>query len=397
MVGHESAHFYLLPALVGFNFAFQTVLTILFFKTEPQQATLATLALNLLCLCLALFSTFGEAPSLPASCLRTPVIWWTGAFLGLALLSVFWSAAALLSAAGYWVIWASGVGAVWLLLRRPEPIQQANSLMMGVVWGASIVALVAWIIPPTADLRLGDEDLLHPNVIGRLFAIATLLAIYLAHHNRIWRWPVLWLSVTLLRSLSKTSILAFVAAVLFYLIYDSTLTRAAKIRIGLIASTVLLALGGVLETYLESYAESSSVETLTGRTLIWAASADFILDKPWLGYGLYSYRTVVPRFGRFEAWEAHNELLQQIFSFGLPGLVVVIALYWTFFRQIRRSPRSPVKTLAATLLVFTLVRGLTDAEIYDLSCPLWLIAMLSILLCSTCNQPENLPSTSPSS
>ena len=38
--------------------------------------------------------------------------------------------------------------------------------------------------------------------------------------------------------------------------------------------------------------------------------------------------------------------------------------------------------LAATLLIFAILHGLTDTLPFDLSYPLWLMAMLSILLAS---------------
>ena len=378
-----SSHFYLLPGLIGFGLTSQTALTILFFKSDPQQATLAILVFSLVSLALAILSSVGGCLSIPSSCFKTPLILWCAAFVGLALLSIVWSQGPLLAAAGYWATWAANIATVLVVLTREEPLQQANSLIKGAVWGALLVATVAWSLPSGADLRLGDEDFLHPNVIGRLFAYTILLAMYLARENKLWRWLALALAITLLRTLSKTSILAFVAAILFYLIYDSVLSRAAKIRIGLLSTVVLLSFWGFLEAYLETYTQSNSLETLTGRTLIWTQSANFALEKPWLGYGFYSYRSVVPPFGTFAAWHAHNELLQQFFSFGIPGAVVVIGLYWAFFRQIRQSAASHLKTLASALLVFALARGLTDTEPYDLSLPLWLMAMLSILLCST--------------
>jgi O-antigen ligase len=118
---------------------------------------------------------------------------------------------------------------------------------------------------------------------------------------------------------------------------------------------------------------------LTGRTVIWAVSLEYAIKKPFLGNGFYSYRFVVPPIGKFEAQQAHDELLQQFFSFGAIGVLLTIALYWIFFRQIHRTVPSHLKTLAYTLLLFAVIRGLTDAQNLDLTFPLWLITMLSIL------------------
>ena len=251
--------------------------------------------------------------------------------------------------------------------------------MKGFVSGSCLVAIVAWSLPATQDLRLGEEDFLHPNALGFLFSIATLLAAHLARRSTPSVWPALFLGATLLRTLSKSAIIAFVAAFGFALIKDSTLSRKAKIWIGVAAGVILTSLWGLLEAYLTTYTETTGVETLTGRTLIWAVSLEYAIKKPFLGNGFYSYRFVVPPIGKFEAQQAHDELLQQFFSFGAVGVIFTIALYWIFFRQIRRAAPGHLKTLAATLLIFALIRGLTDAQNFDLTFPLWLMAMLSIL------------------
>ncbi len=257
------------------------------------------------------------------------------------------------------------------------------------------MAVVAWLLPLNTDMRLGNEDFLHPNALGFLFSIATFLAIHLTRESTIWRVPALFLATTLLRTISKSAIIAFIVAFCFYLIWDSTLSRAVKARIAVAAGVILASLWGILEAYLSTYTEGTGPETLTGRTLIWAVSFEYALEKPLFGNGFYAYRFVVPPFGKFEGQEAHNELLQQFFAYGAVGVIITIALYWMFFRQIRRAPRSNLKNLAASLLVFALIRGLTDTQTFDLSFPLWLMAMLSILLAVPATQPELAPTLAP--
>jgi exopolysaccharide production protein ExoQ len=372
--------FLLLPGLIGFVFAFRVCLTVLWFQEEPQQGSILSVALSLTLLIAAAFSTIGSTPSIPAVCFRTTALRSIAAFLGIALLSLLWTPAPLSAAAGYWIAWAADVATIWFILRDGPPENTAAAIMKGFVWGSCLVAFVAWYLPATTDLRLGDEDFLHPNALGFLFSIATLLAFYLAHKNAVWTWSALFLGATLVRTLSKSSIIAFVAAFGLALIRDSTLSRKVKIWIGIAAGLILASLWGILETYLLNYSEGLGPETLTGRTLIWASSLEYAIKKPLLGNGFYSYRFVVPRFGTFEAQQAHDDLLQQFFSFGAVGALLTIAIYWLFFRQIRRSPPSNLKTLSATLLLFALIRGLTDTQIFDLSFPLWLMTMLSILL-----------------
>jgi O-antigen ligase len=386
--------FLLLPALIGFVFAFRVCLTVLWFQDEPENASILSVALSLTLLIAAALSTIGSKPSIPRSCFRNPILRCIAAFLGLALLSLLWTPAPLSSAAGYWCAWVADIAAIWFILRDGPPENSATFLLKGFVCGACVVAIVAWSLPATQDLRLGDEDFLHPNALGFLFSIATLLAAHLARKKTLWIAPGLFLGATLIRTLSKSAIIAFVAAFGFALIRDSTLSRKVKTWIGIAAGLIVASLWGLLEAYLITYSQGIGPETLTGRTLIWAVSLEYAVKKPVLGNGFYSYRFIVPPFGTFEAQQAHNELLQQFFSFGAVGALLTIALYWLFFRQIRRAPSSHLKTFAATLLLFALIRGLTDTQNFDLSFPLWLMAMLSILLAAqTSSQPRPVIAT----
>jgi hypothetical protein len=389
----DRSSFLLLPALIGFIFAFRVCLTVLWFQDEPENASILSVALSLTLLIAAALSTIGSTPSIPKSCFRTPTLRTIAAFLGLALLSLLWTPAPLSAAAGYWCAWAADVAAIWFIFRDGPVENSATFLMKGFVCGACLVAIVAWSLPAAQDLRLGDEDFLHPNAIGFLFCIATLLASHLARKSNLWIAPALLLGATLIRTLSKSSIIAFVIAFGFALIRDSTLSRKAKIWIGVAAGIIVTSLWGLLEAYLIIYSQGLGPETLTGRTLIWAVSLEYAVKKPILGNGFYSYRFVVPPFGTFEAQQAHDELLQQFFSFGAVGVLLTITLYWLFFRQIRRAQTSHLKTLATTLLLFALIRGLTDTQTFDLSFPLWLMAMLSILLAAQISKP--LPTTAP--
>jgi exopolysaccharide production protein ExoQ len=382
----DSSTFLLLPSLIGFIFAFRVCLTVLWFQDEPQNASILSVALSLTLLFAAALSTIGSTPSIAASNFRTPTLRCIAAFLGLAALSLLWTPAPLSAAAGYLAAWAADIATIWFILRDGPPEDTAAAIMKGFVTGSCLVAIIAWSLPATQDLRLGDEDFLHPNAIGFLFSIATLLAAHLARKLTLWIWPAFFLAATLIRTLSKSSIVAFTAAFGFALIRDSTLSRKVKVWIGISAALILASLWGLLEAYLVTYSEGSGPETLTGRTIIWALSLEYAVKKPILGNGFYAYRFIVPPIGKFEAQQAHNELLQQFFSFGAVGLLLTIALYWLFFRQIRRTTPSHLKTLAATLLLFALIRGLTDTQNFDLSYPLWLMALLSIVLAAQSSQ-----------
>lgn len=382
--------FLLLPGLIGFLFAFRACLPVLLFQDDPQQGSIISVALSVSLLTVAALTTIGSKPSIPASSFRTPTLRWIAVFLGFNLVSLLWTTAPLDAAASYWAAWVADVATVWFILRDGIAEDQANAVMKGFIWGACLVAIVAWSLPAMPDLRLGDEVLFHPNFIAMICVFGTLMALHLAHQETNWRWPAFWLTLTLIRTISKTSIVAFLIAMTFYLFKEAAITRATKVKIAIAGAVILASLSGLLAKYLDTYTEGADPSTLTGRTIIWATSWDLSIEKPLVGHGFYAYRFVVPPFGTFEAGHAHNELLQQFFALGAVGVLLMIGLYWTIFRQIRRAPRSSLKTLAATTLIFAIVHGITDTLPFDLSFLLWLMAMLSILLASTSPRPSAL-------
>jgi O-antigen ligase len=372
-------HGLLFSSTVGFIYAFRVCLTFLWFQDSPSQGTVASVALSIGLLATALPYTLAFDP---LAAHRTPMprtLRYIFAYLALALVSLSWTSTHSIPVAlGYWAALCADVLTVVLLLRGRDVETETTQLMKGFVVGSAVVAAIAWCAPAMGDLRLGNEDFLHPNAIGFEFAIATLFALYLSREGKMWRWLGAALGITLLRTLSKASILAFLAAAGFYLLRDSSLRRRTKFLLGIGAAAVAGTFLSLIDAYLEQYSQGAQLETLTGRTVIWAQSLDIALEKPLLGHGFYSYRWIVPPFGVFEAWQAHDELLQQFFSYGLVGILLTVALYWSFFRQLRRRPAHRLRTLALSLLIVAVVRGLVDTDIFGLSFPLWLMAALTI-------------------
>jgi len=305
---------------------------------------------------------------------------WIFAFLALSLVSLFWSysrspAVTLL----YWVSMAAEVFTVLLLL-GVDPQKDIEAVMGGFIWGACLVALVAWLLPPLPDLRLGNEDFLDPNGLGLQFAIASLCAQFLSSRAWHWKWLSMALAITLLRTISKTSIVAYMIAETFYLIHDSQMTRRATL--GIIAVALLVAgfFSALFESYFDIYTTTGNqAETLTGRVWIWATTLSMAVERPFFGYGIYSFRSIIPPFGEFEPWHAHNELLQQFFEYGLAGIIILAGIYWSFYRATRSAASNSLRTFSFALLFFALLHGFTDTVAFDFSFPLWLLAGLSFV------------------
>lgn len=372
-----------LVQVAGIFFGFRVCITVLLFRNAPALGTAIALAASLVllassaCRWMALTPIHRDRFQMPSP------VKWVAAYLALTLISLSWSSTPSTAIAlAYWSGMAADVLTVVLLLLSPEN-DGPNALLRGFIFGAIFVAALAWCLPTMQDLRLGDEDLLHPNAIGFEFAIAVLCSVYLAAQAAWAKWAGMFLAITLLRTISKASIIAFLAAAGYWFIKDTDISSRAKAKIGLALGVVLSLSWGLLEAYAEIYSQGAQAETLTGRTLIWATSFDIAMEKPWLGHGFYSYRWLVPPLHDFQPWQAHNELLQQFFCYGVLGLFVTIALYWALLRQLYGSPRVRLTRLITALLIFALIRGLVDTERFDLSFPLWLATALSILLTKT--------------
>ena len=314
--------------------------------------------------------------------LRLPSVRWVAIFLTFTACSLVWTAAASLPAAiVFWSAMAADAGMVALLLRVGPAKEVAISLIKGYVWGACAVAVIAWLLPAQSDLRLGDEELLGANQIGYLCAFAAFFAQYLMREKQgKWGAAAVLLAVTLLRSLSKTSIVAFLVAESFLLARDSSMTRKTKVMLVLGSIATGIAFSSLLTSYFDIYTTGTSPETLTGRLGIWAVFFEEAIQQPWIGHGFHSAWNVIPPFGDFEARHAHNELLQQFYAYGAAGICMLAGLYGSFYRLIRTLPVGAFRAFLSAFLIFILVRGLTDTEPCDLSLPKWAIVMFSLLI-----------------
>jgi hypothetical protein len=378
----------LLPASVGFFFAFRllsVVLAVRAFGQEPSVGVGASLALNYLLLAIVVFHSMGPAPRTFRSVLQVAGAGWVLLFLGFTGASLFWSSTASLpAAAGFWLAMTADTAMIVILLRTGTVEAVVNAVMKGYVWGACAIAVVAWLLPAQSDLRLGDEELLGPNQIGYLCAFAFFFAQCLMRRDcGNWSAHALLLAVTLLRSLSKTTIIAFALGQGYILLRDHSIRRKTKLLLVFSAILILPAFWGLFSSYIDVYANAGNQsETLTGRLGIWAYILNEAIQQPWIGHGFHSVWKVIPPFGpdQFEARHAHNELLQQFYAYGAAGIFMLVAIYGSVFRSLRRLVDSSLKTLFLGMLLFVVIRGLADTEVFDLSMPMWTIVMIGCLI-----------------
>lgn len=375
----------------GFFFSLRlsiTLFSVRLFGVEPSTGTGLSLGLDLLLFGLVCFDSLGAIQSKWRSLLRLSTIRWVFLFLAFACCSLTWSeTASLINSIAYLLGLATDVAIILVLLRSGPTTQVSHSLMKGFIWSACCLAFVAWIMPAQPDLRLGDEQYFNTNEIGNLCAFAIFFAQYLMRSkDGKWGLHTFLLAITLLRSLSKTTLIAFLVSETFLIAQDRSISRKTKIFLALSVGLLIFAFWGLFEAYYDIYTTTGNqAETLTGRTAIWLYVVNAVSDHPWtlwIGHGFDSWWKVVPPFGggQFEARHGENELLQQFYAYGMMGVVMLVGLYGSLYQKLRRLQRGPIRLLFLSILLFIVVRGLAEADSFDLLLPLWSIVLISALV-----------------
>ncbi len=384
------------PAIVGFYFSFRAAIVLIavrVFALEPQTGAGTALGIGFILLLLVAFQSIGTPVHPFRWFVRLPSLSWVAAYLMFAGCSFAWSGAASISTSFlYWSGVASDVVMVVLLLRAGAVEETVSSLMKGFIASTCVLAIVAWIMPAQADLRLGDPDYFNTNQIGNLCAFGVLFAQYLmSRKDGKWGFAAGFLTVTLVRSLSKTTLVSFLLCEGFLLARDRSIPRKTKLLIAAAVVVTGLLFWSLYENYYDVYTTAGNqAETLTGRTAIWVYALNAAVERPWFGNGFDALWKVMPPFGpdQFQARHAENEVLQQFFAYGVVGVGLLIGLYGSLYRAMRRLPRGAMRTVCFTILVFVLIRGLAEAEPFDLLLPLWAIAALSAVV-ETARDPES--------
>lgn len=371
--------------VVGFFLAFRLALTILsmnLFGADSRTGSAIRLGLECLLFMAVCFVSLSATPGL-RRLLRAPAVRWALLFLAFSGCSLAWSETASAAASAvYWCATAADVAMVLLLLGSGNTANVASSLMKGFIWGAVAVACVAWLMPTQYDLRLGDETFFNANSICNVCVFAVFFAQYLMRQRQA-RMGIItfFLILTALRSLSKTTIAAFLVSETYLLIQDRAMSRRSKMLLTISAIVIILIFWGLFEAYYDFYTTNGNqAETLTGRTAIWAYILDAVPEHLWIGHGFDSMWNVVPVFGTFEARHAENEILEQLYSYGIVGIVILFGVYASLYRSIRRFAEPAWRTIGISAILFVIVRGIAEAEPFDLLLPLWTVILLSALI-----------------
>lgn len=269
--------------------------------------------------------------------------WATIALVGLAALSVAWSAAPDLTLRRSFAL--VGTTAFGVLLAERYDTRQLLKLLAVTLGIAAVMSLAFSVALPSYGLDKGDHAgawrgiYAQKNGLGQTMVLATLVFYLLrplvAGRARVAVTALMALSTLLvLLSTSKTALTALAA-----LLALSALYRALRwhftIALPIVISVVLVGSGVAL--WLVSNSEEILVAmgkdpTLTGRTPMWGAITASIAQRPWLGYGYSAFwmGRSGPSARVIEVIEwitphAHNGYLDVALQVGLVGLAIFLA------------------------------------------------------------------------
>ncbi|MDX9974119.1 MAG: O-antigen ligase family protein [FCB group bacterium] len=127
-----------------------------------------------------------------------------------------------------------------------------------------------------------------------------------------------------------------VAVLLFGLLTADARRRGFWIASAVVAGSLALVIfGDALMEWLARAAllgrETTSVQTLTGRTPLWSECLKYFAAKPWLGYGYDSFWapdhiTAITDATGFPAVDTHNAYLEWLLGLGIPGCALGVSI-----------------------------------------------------------------------
>ncbi len=228
------------------------------------------------------------------------------------------------------------------------------------------VIQVVFRIDSTSVSLVGDRAvglLGNSMLFGTVAAAAGAMAVRLAasrEHpidSRVWLAAAFALPIGTAISGSRVAMIAVIVAALAGVI-GAPRARAA-ISVGAAVAGVIA--GSVLTRVVGGEADSLSRLSRSGtggRTTVWRASADAVLERPVTGWGLGRFRyalqgrysledlAAMPHLPRF--WDAHNVVIELAVLVGIPGLILFGGFAWCAGRR-----SAPAMVVAAVAIVIT--------------------------------------------
>lgn len=309
-------------------------------------------------------------------------------FVLLALASVVWSANPEVTAKRSLAL--VGTAAVGTLLASEwsfESVLRVVRWVLAVAAVASLaLALSHLLLPsPGAPDPLAEDGLrgvfFHKNGLGRAMAFGTLTVLLEAFlRRRLLRSDVALVAMfTTLVVLSRSATAIILAALALGIFLVLPLLRQPHLHMtlvgaGLVAAGALVAIVGLAGVGLDDLAGLLGRDaSLTGRLGVWAAAADSVRDRIWLGHGFagfwvegYPPAVLVAQLTRFpDVSQGHNGYIDILLQVGVAGLAVAAGSFALTGGRLWRRLRSGEDRAAAAMAavgVFIIAANVTESS-----------------------------------
>lgn len=261
-------------------------------------------------------------------------------FLAWAGVSLVWSQAPALTARRLVILGALSLGAIGCARRfslREVLVFTFSATLFLLVAGLFAEALQGTFKPWDPTHRFGG--LVNPVYAGINLSLLVVSSLALRHTTgrRVFLLVAAAAIPFLLLTRSRVPVAsgAF-AALLFGLLTADARRRGFWIASAVVAASLALVLfGDALVDWLTRAAllgrETTSVQTLTGRTPLWSECLKYFAAKPWLGYGYDSFWvpdhiTDITDATGFPAVDTHNAYLEWLLGLGIPGCTLGVSI-----------------------------------------------------------------------
>lgn len=277
-----------------------------------------------------------------SAALRNPL---TLLLIAFAIVSRSWSAAPDITLRRGIALAGTTLCGVWLAGRfRGRELMTILGWAMGIA--AILSVLFALAVPELGIHQDGDFQgawrgiYMQKNGLGKMMVLGALTFILLAlreegRARRKWQALALLCAALVLLSTSTTSTLILGVLILLVPLYRGLASRSrwlvpAALGIALPVAGIALAVITDVEGALGLFGKDT---TLTGRTELWQYAMATIGDRLWYGYGYGAFWQVSTRAQGiyaaigWDAWHAHNGLLELGLNLGVIGIVLFLAGY----------------------------------------------------------------------
>jgi len=342
--------------------------------------------------------------------------------IGIALLSVLWSAAPEVTLRRSIALIGTTLLGVYMAMRF-DLREQLRLVAWALGTGALLSLLFALALPAygvasveslpseSSEAAQGWRGVYQcKNCLGLPMALGALVFMLLGLSEHRYRW-ISWAGfslsvILLLLSNSKTSLVVFTCVLLLLPLYRG-LRWPYSIAVPFLISGVLLlgsaALWGLANEGTVLGLLNRDV-TLTGRTDVWSAVLDMIWERPWLGYGYEAFwqgwegpSAYVSIVVGFAPSHAHNGLLNLWLNLGLLGVVAfALGFLRTSVRAVQWARLGKVGGVwPLAYLTYLLLYSVTEVTILTRNSITWVLYVTVVLSMSRNRAKPPRESTAP--